>query len=656
MSNKKLIIFIIATLLLVAITIGVTYAFFSYTRTGSANTISAGRIVFNSEQTDTISLTNAFPITRTMAATDTTNTDDVVITISGDTTYEGGVEYLVTAVDVSNTIGSGVNEKTIPISVIATASNIGTADEEYFEHRGTSANSSIYKVLANSTIANNDQLLVGYIKSGVTGINGSLTIRAYLDSDSIAISDTYNGTNTPTDSMGTTSEWVNGRTVLTTTEWNSLRTNGVSFKVKVEAQEGTWVEEVLSVNVMNNFPEEIFGRGWDRPEIVKNNIKEVYFNKMGATAMQNAYDAATIKADLTYNNEGKVLAWLEENTDDNTKYNLIIASDGETYLTTGEYLFTNFKGLDKIEFNNVNTDRVTSMYDMFANCENLEYIDLSNLGGNNLVTTNYMFGSCSKLKTIIMENFNFGQVNFKNNNNNQYAFNGLQALETVNLTNADFSNVTSVYGLFGNCTSLTTVILDGADTSGIIDMEYMFQNCSSLQSINLSGLGGNNLSVVNNLFYGCNNLTSIDMSNFNFGIVNFNNNYYKAFAYLSSVETIDLTNADFRNVTSMYQLFRSCTNLKILILDGIDTSSVTNMTSMFHGDASLEKIYVSNSWNINNVSSSDNMFNGCSSLAGQAPNTTYSFTDYSTADKTYAVIATDSTVGYLTDISLKPAS
>ena len=75
--------------------------------------------------------------------------------------------------------------------------------------------------------------------------------------------------------------------------------------------------------------------------------------------MQNAYDAATIKTDLTYNNEGKVLAWLEENPDDNTKYNLIVASDGETYLTTGNKMFEYWENLVRIEFNNIITSRVT---------------------------------------------------------------------------------------------------------------------------------------------------------------------------------------------------------------------------------------------------------------------------------------------------------
>ena len=77
---------------------------------------------------------------------------------------------------------------------------------------------------------------------------------AYLDARNIAISDTYpegDATHTETSGEtsvevvdytdGTTSNWVDERTVLTTAEWNALQSSGVSFKIKVEAQEGIWV-------------------------------------------------------------------------------------------------------------------------------------------------------------------------------------------------------------------------------------------------------------------------------------------------------------------------------------------------------------------------------------------------------------------------------
>ena len=70
---------------------------------------------------------------------------------------------------------------------------------------------------------------------------------------------------------------------------------------------------------------------------------------MDADAMQTRYDAATIKGDITYNNEGKVLAWLEADPVDNTKYIMYVASNGKTYLTTGAALFSTYTSLEKIE-------------------------------------------------------------------------------------------------------------------------------------------------------------------------------------------------------------------------------------------------------------------------------------------------------------------
>ena len=243
-KKKQLIVGVIAIVLLIIATVGVTYSFFNYTRTGNANTVSVGRIAFNSSQDGRINLTNIFPIdpTETGIMNDATKVGTVAITVTGDTTYDKGVEYLVSAVNVNNTVGT----KTIPISISATASGtLGTSDEDYFDNRDT-ATSHIYKVLAKDTISNNDQLMVGYIAKGATGINGTITIKAYIDKNNIAISDTYNSNGTPTDTNGTTSEWVNGRTVFTTTEWNGLSSTGISFQVKVEANEGIWVEEPLA--------------------------------------------------------------------------------------------------------------------------------------------------------------------------------------------------------------------------------------------------------------------------------------------------------------------------------------------------------------------------------------------------------------------------
>lgn len=259
-KTKKQMYTVIGAFLLVMLLTTVTYAFFNYTRTGVANNIRTGRIYFNAEQGDTVTLSDLFPITASGEVTDQTpGVGSLSIHVTGDTTYEEGIEYLVKAVDVSNSSGGASLPISIAISYEAASgegNTIGQADNSYFTNRG--GNSSIYKVLSSDSITDDGDLVVGYIAPGATGVDGYITIMAYLDASNIAITDTYPAGNvTHYESSGetsievvdytdgTSSEWVGDRIVFTTQEWNALQATGVSFKIKVEANEGTWVPEPI---------------------------------------------------------------------------------------------------------------------------------------------------------------------------------------------------------------------------------------------------------------------------------------------------------------------------------------------------------------------------------------------------------------------------
>ena len=103
MDRKKFakVTIILGVLLIV---IGVSYAFFNYTRTGVSNVIKVGRISFNSNQTNTITLLDAFPIDSSEVQT-SDKVGTITITITGDTTYNEGVEYLLTVSNLTNRIG-----------------------------------------------------------------------------------------------------------------------------------------------------------------------------------------------------------------------------------------------------------------------------------------------------------------------------------------------------------------------------------------------------------------------------------------------------------------------------------------------------------------------------------------------------------------------
>ena len=101
------------------------------------------------------------------------------------------------------------------------------------------------------------------------------------------------------------------------------------------------------------------------------------------------------------------------------------------------------------------------------------------------------------------------------------------------------------------------------------------------------------------------------------------------------------------NVTNMASMFHGCTELPSLDLRSFYTSNVTEMKMMFYECPNLTTITVSSGWSTANVSSSDYMFEGCTSLVGGS-GTTY---DSSHTDAEYARIDMASSPGYLTGSS-----
>ena len=240
---KRRFILIAVPVTLFLILMGFTYAFFNYTRTGSPNTFRTGRINFLTEQGNALNLIDVFPMSSSEAAS--ANLSSVSIEIMGNTTYSDGEEFEITLVGVNNTI----NNKKIPINYIATYTAAsgevnGSSSNDYWNARN-SKNASIYTLNEEGEVEEGKQVLVGYIKSGSTGVDGVLTIKAYVDASRIAITDTLENTEPASAEYtnGTTTGWVDGRVVLTTAEWEQFQNsqNSISFKIKAESQEGLWV-------------------------------------------------------------------------------------------------------------------------------------------------------------------------------------------------------------------------------------------------------------------------------------------------------------------------------------------------------------------------------------------------------------------------------
>ena len=420
-KSKKQMFTVIGVFALILMLTTVTYAFFNYTRTGTANTIKTGRIAFNAEQGDTVTLDGLFPITTTGEITASTpGVGSLSIHVTGDTTYNEGIEYLVKAVNVT-----GSNGTSLPISVKIeyTANNnktIGTADDSYYTNRG--GNSSIYKLLSTDTIENNGDLVVGYIAPGQTGIDGNITIMAWLDAANIAITDTIEGGNieVPGYDNGTDTDWIDGRTVFTTEEWNALTASGVSFQVKVEANEGIWVPSQLPSTAT-----------FDTGTVVNTKLKQIFLT---GTPNENANVQTGNYVDYFLVSSNDIIELTDEipNVENFVEKNIISSADSEETIYAwldgcdGQYmnsyckikiyspatiLYLNadssnmFRGLMRFDesnlISNLNASRVTNMNRMFSNTYFNNFQSLSNWDVSNVNNMSYMFLNCSGDATYI---------------------------------------------------------------------------------------------------------------------------------------------------------------------------------------------------------------------------------------------------------------
>ena len=246
-SSKQILLSVIGVAILVVAIVGVSFAFFNYTRTGSPNTIRTGTISFNTTNS-VINISNLFPMDKDDVSSSNANVGVGTVTITGHTNYTNGIDFRVTAESVSDTIGTDTGK--LPVSIKVSATDL----DDVTAYGSNSGSMTINSYEDGTTIGPHSLLASGRIPAN-TDVDGSLTIMAYIDQSGVAITDTYDPTSTetvtdpdtneevtqhkPTDHDGTTSTWVAGRTVMTTEEWNALSSTAATFKIKVDANEGT---------------------------------------------------------------------------------------------------------------------------------------------------------------------------------------------------------------------------------------------------------------------------------------------------------------------------------------------------------------------------------------------------------------------------------
>ena len=199
-----------------------------------------------------------------------------------------------------------------------------------------------------------------------------------------------------------------------------------------------------------------------------------------------------------------------------------------------------------------------------------------------------------------------------------YWFYGMKSLQ--NIACIHYLNTSEVreFNYMFSEVPLTVLDLSTFDTSSAVYMNDMFRDCRNLNTIDVSSFNTENVETMERMFTGCHNLRNLDVSNFRTNSLRYANS-----------------------------MFLDCKSLIVLDLSGFNTGNLSSCKYMFSGCYALEKIHVSDKWDVSGLTSTntERMFYGCYELVGGA-GTTF---DANHIDGSYAHIdGGTANPGYLT--------
>lgn len=170
------------------------------------------------------------------------------------------------------------------------------------------------------------------------------------------------------------------------------------------------------------------------------------------------------------------------------------------------------EAIDGIE--NLNTSKVTDMWNMFYNCKSLTSLDLKTFDTHNVLGMSYMFFGCNNLTYLNVSSFDTSNVG-----NMNWMFAGCWKLTNLSVSNFDMHSVRTMLGMFSSCKGLTHIDVSHFNTENVKNMQAVFQRCEKLTSLDLSGFNTSKVNDIASMFNSCKSLTSLDLSNFDTQLV-----------------------------------------------------------------------------------------------------------------------------------------
>ena len=393
---------------------------------------------------------------------------------------------------------------------------------------------------------------------------------AYVDTDKIAISDTVSKIVNNEFVYGeTTGEWLDGRIAITTDEWNSFSSSPLSFKVRVEANEGIWVEEEKQYVMKTT-------RSYSNWTSIRANITSIEFHKDGI-APENYIDSFNVE-DIT--SAGEINLYTVDDGLGTNTYKAIVVADDTIYAP--EDSMGQFSGMSKLKtFNSENykVDNVINMGMMFAlNPQLTNVSSLLDWNTSNVTSMINLFYGDTNLTDVN------GLVNWNTSNvtNMSFIFFNCSSLININgLANWDTSNVTNMSTMFGDCYDLTDIsTLSNWNTGKVENMRFMF------------GLSPGKTKV---------NDAIIDFSSLSNWNVSKVENMQSMFQNVNVKSYLPFENWNVSRVQDFSYMFNATPSSSITTLSGLenwDVSSAVYMSNMFFENVSLTDASAINNWNI----------------------------------------------------------
>ena len=308
---------------------------------------------------------------------------------------------------------------------------------------------------------------------------------------------------------------------------------------------------------------------------------------------------------------------------------------------SGYYWFYGMDILARITgLNYLNTSMMQNMNGMFFECKKLTEVDLGDFNTSQVTTMNKMFQGCTQLKTIVIGS----GWDLTNVTSSTDMFTGCTHLLGPNGTAYNASHVDKGWA------RLDTNFLPGYLTYRPYAVFYSNNNYLYFYADSNPNTKSGDCFVINAgdedaPWYTENISSGVTHVIFDSSFLNAHptttKSWFRDMGRLVSIANLDRLHTE--QVTDMSSMFRGC-SLTTLNLSGFNTANVKNMDSMFQGSNSLTTVNISANWNTDNVTSSTNMFTGCSAIVG-GNGTTYSG---SHVDKEYARLDAEGTPGYFT--------